>query len=167
MRRTRDSQRKKLYEAESVVLGKNLPTMPEVEKYVAKVTRSDWWKKHHKYPTYPVEVQDGRGCRAYAFGMTRMKFPKWSRHEEVILHELAHLVVHSHYGYYGAAGHGKEFAKILLLLVKRFMGKEEYEKMKASFKTYHIKHTCTIPTHIKSKVRIATGDCVYVGIGKE
>ena len=163
MSKIRDTQRSKLYRAEGVVLGKNFITMPQIEAYIGKVTHSAWWKKYHKYYTYPVVVHDGRGCRrALAIGMTDVKFPKWARHEEVILHELAHLVVHSHYGYSGAAGHGREFAKVLLLLVKRFMGKEAYLKMKASFKEHHIKHTCTLPTNHTPKVRIAGGDYVYV-----
>lgn len=142
MIKIRDNQRKKLYCAEGVVHGKHFETIPEIQEHVNKIAVSDWWKKHHKFYTYPITVHDGRGRRnACAVGMTDIKLPKWSRHEEVILHELAHLVVHSRFGNNGAAGHGCEFAKVLLLMVKRFMGKEDYLKMKTGFKEHKVHYT--------------------------
>jgi putative metallohydrolase (TIGR04338 family) len=142
MTKIRDTQRRKLYAAENVIRGTRFETVPEIEDYIGKITRSVWWKKHHRYPLSTITVHDGRGRRnACATGMTDVKFPKWARCQEIILHELAHLVINSQFGYSGAASHGCEFAKVLLLMVKRFMGREDYLTMKARFKEYKVHYT--------------------------
>ena len=138
----RDSQRKRVYNSETVIHGKNFVSIPEIQEYVDKISHSSWWKKNHRYYTYNIEVKDGRGCRnAYAVGFRTIKLPKWSRHESVILHELSHTIINSHFMYGAVAAHGCEFSKIYLLMVKRFMGKDEYKKLKMSFKDWKVKYS--------------------------
>ena len=138
----RDTQRSKLYRAERVVNGEKFADMEEMRKYVNKITRSDWWKKHHENPAWGVAVTDGRRRRnACAVGSWEIRMPRWSRCERIVLHELAHTVVTSRFGDDMAAWHGCEFAKILLSIVKRFMGKEAHDTMKASFKEHRVHYT--------------------------
>ena len=61
-----------------------------------------------------------------------ISLPKWARTELVILHELCHLAI----WHIKLPGHGKEFAGLLLDLVREFMGKRYANELEASF----IKH---------------------------
>jgi putative metallohydrolase (TIGR04338 family) len=141
MSEMRDTQRSKLYRAEGVATGKSFADIAEVRAYVEKINRSAWWRSHHKFPGIPIEVTDGRGRRkACALGMRTIKLPKWARYEEVVLHELAHTIITSRFGYGGAPAHGREFAKMLLLMVRHFMGKDDYETLKTSFKIAGVKY---------------------------
>jgi putative metallohydrolase (TIGR04338 family) len=142
MSEIRDTQRSKVYKAEVILWGKQRQywKMEDVQEYVAKVTASAWWKKHHRYPTRRIRIGDGRARRkACAIGMDEIRMPVWSRQEEIILHELCHCVINSRFSYReSVASHGCEFAKMLLLMVRHFMGKERYDTLKASYKVHRV-----------------------------
>jgi len=141
MDKLRDTQRSKVYHAERVIHhhGKQFKNMEEVDAYVIRICKTAFWKKLHG--AYHIEIKDGRGRRrACAFNWGTIALPRWARQEAIILHELAHTLVNFD-NYNFTAWHGKEFAKTYLLLVKRFMGKEEHAKLKTSFKENHVHYT--------------------------
>jgi putative metallohydrolase (TIGR04338 family) len=135
----RDSQRSKVYKAEGVIhypaKGKRYESMSEVTAYVERVCDSKFWKKLNGYY---VKVEDGRGRRtACASDWGTINLPKWARQDSVILHELAHTLVNFDY-HNPVPSHGKEFAKMYLILVKRFMGKEAHDTLRDSFKKHNV-----------------------------
>ena len=143
--RERDTQRSKVYRAESAadISGKRYETIPEIEAYLNRVFLHEWFKRHHPRARGFV-VKDGRG-RSKACGgalgwrSVKMSLPKWSRCEGVILHELAHGLTEIEWGR-GTAWHGWEFCKTFLELVKHYQGKEAGERLRLSFKEHRVRY---------------------------
>lgn len=131
MKRPRDSQRSKLFQAENCLpLVNHLPTVPAIQSYVNKILHSRWWK--NRFTVTTIKVEDGRGRRTAAAWHTHfagiIAMPRWSRYELVILHELAHIATPEN-----CASHGREFARNFVDLVTRRMGNDTAKALKASF----------------------------------
>lgn len=148
MKRPRDSQRKRAYDAERQVRNecealfpnKDRMTLPEIKEWVYKIDNSNWMAKHYFRATgYPnIIIKDGRGRRSAFGSRIVLGFPKWSRTKLIVLHELAHSIdsrMHQDF----TAGHGREWARIFLTLVKRW-SKEHYELLHIAFHLYKVKH---------------------------
>jgi putative metallohydrolase (TIGR04338 family) len=119
----------------------NLVDIKSVEKFVAKVLSSRWLiKKYPKLAVADIAVKDGRGRRKACGGLHSISLPAgWARHKLVILHEQSHSFCDRIYGRNGIAGHGWEFAAMLLDLVRHFLGKEDYLLLKRSFKEHRVR----------------------------
>lgn len=158
--RPRDSQRKKVYNSERThslwTWDAQYESVQEVQALVDKMCKTRWFKS--RFPKYAfdqkairkygrsadgIKVLDGRGRRG-ACGSTRgfIKLPRWSRSDLVILHEIAHVVTRRN-GYHGPlpAFHGREFCANYLALVRRFLGKDAGDELKACFKKHKAKYT--------------------------
>lgn len=144
--RPRDSQRSKVYTAEQKTSsGKHFKDIDEVRMYIAKIARTQWWKKlaaGHPVENGPVRLEIGRShSTALSFhGMRTVRMPGksgWAYCEKVVLHEMAHLITDCTH----SASHGPEFCKNFLTLVKYRMGKDAAEELKRSFKTHKVKYT--------------------------
>jgi len=135
MNRERDTQRSKLYKAESVVHGRDLVGVADMQRYVDELVKRAWFKRRWPDVT-DIQVRDGRGRRrAGASPANRyITMPKWARYEEVVLHEVAHIVTDVQYGM-RPAFHGWQFASNLIELVRYSMGKPEADMMKGSFRS--------------------------------
>lgn len=146
---TRDSQRQRLYDAEDWAglvsrdgsppkYGRSFGTVPECQAYVDAILAKRWFKA--AYTAQEVEVKPGfghrraTGFRFDAYGGT-IQLPRWSRHEGVILHELAHVVV----GNRLVAWHGREFAKVYHHLVSRVMGEEAADALLLGSIRYNVR----------------------------
>lgn len=134
----RDTQRKRLYDAEREAIwdmGRKLPQVEECERYVARVLASKWWMD--RCPVRCIQIKDGRGCRWATMRGRVIVLPKWARKELVVLHELGHVLT-----YQGArtASHGREFAAAYLGLVQRFMGGMAARELKAAFKRHRVRY---------------------------
>ena len=131
----RDSQRQRVYDA-----GWRLPTrligkgsMDDVVEYVDRVVGSNWWRARSTVTV--VTIKDGRGRRSgVAYGNTISLPAGWARTEGVVLHELAHLLVDS-----GGPPHGPDYASTYLALVRRFMGSEAADVLRAAYKEFRVK----------------------------
>lgn len=136
LKRTRDSQRSKLYKAEQVLFDRfELNNIDDVKKYVKTVTDSKYFQKH--FGVFVFTVKDGRGTSdAYSAGR-KLNFPLWSRKKAIVLHEICHSIIDKKY--LSVAPHGPQFCKTYLLLVKHFLGKECYEELKQSIKLNKVK----------------------------
>jgi putative metallohydrolase (TIGR04338 family) len=151
----RDSQRKRVYTAESLAFltspktgEPTLPTVDDVDRYVKKV-----WHSKRVQAAFPratrtyygaPTVLDGRGCRkASAISTHTIKMPRWSRREWVVLHELAHIIVEREYLELRkeTAPHGWLFCETYLKLVLYMLGREAHDALKASFKAHKVKFT--------------------------
>lgn len=120
----RDSQRIRVYRANSGVLGTPLPHMEDVRLFCHDVLTSTLWNKLFPKDT-PWKVpplKPGRGARSahvlwYEDGRIEIAFPKAYRYATYVLHELAHYGI----GYRNdIAAHGPEFVGIWLTLVREF-----------------------------------------------
>jgi hypothetical protein len=148
---SRDSQRKKLYEAERKVFTEGSISSPWVTKigkgtlgeaaaYVKKVAQSKTWAKLMKdvgrssYANWVPPVKDGRGS-ATGGPHIGVKLPDWSRCEPIVLHELAHCIAPA------CCGHNWLYAHIYIKLVSRFMGTEWADKLRKQFRKDRVKFT--------------------------
>ena len=138
--RDRDNQRTRLYKAESVIrksqsekYAKYLDgSIPSCQEYVNALLKTAWFSR--RWMVKHVNVKSGKGARG---GIGGISLGKWARCEAVILHELAHNLVPR--TCLDAAAHGPEFAGVFHYLVQQVMGKEEADKLKASFKLNKVK----------------------------
>lgn len=124
LRRVRDSQRIRVYRANSGVLGSPLPHMDDVKLFANEVVSSNIWK--NLYPSPDVwkvpHLKPGKGARTahvlwHHDGRIEIAFPKAYRYTTYVLHELAH------FGFGlddSIAAHGPEFVGMWMALVREF-----------------------------------------------
>lgn len=143
----RDSKRSAVYASEWNALEQHLSNrrireIADVVAFVNEITQSKWYKnykimgkEHSSFcrRTKPhIDVGDGRGRRRACGGGTTIKLPKWCRKTYVILHELAHTMQ------FEQPWHGRQFAAIYLDLVRRWMGRNAWEKLRDEFRKHKV-----------------------------
>jgi putative metallohydrolase (TIGR04338 family) len=146
----RDSQRAKLYRAETPLPGRRFTTLDECAAYRDHVVGSLWWAMH--FPDLYLEraprLRPGNGARSAFFrleetGEPTITLPRRYRTAGVILHELAHWALHRRFD---LAQHGPEFARVLLELTQEFGGDERAAKLRASYREHRVKVSPTFPS---------------------
>lgn len=139
--RARDSQRKRLYDAERVLpKGRIFSSIEEMQSYVDRLVRSAWFGKQcHAKEITILLGRSGTAATASDYG-SRIKMPKWAWNEHILLHEVAHLMANRIYGL-GVAGHGREYARTYVILVQHMMGKEAGDLLKKSFREHKVKYS--------------------------
>lgn len=131
----RDTQRQRVYDAEGAAghdpIGRG--SVPEVQAFVDRITRSAWWIKREGATT--ILVKDGR--RRYATACANwdgsISVPRHMRDQGIVLHELAHQLAGLH------EVHGPRFTAAFLALVRYVHGEERYKALRASFRSHHVK----------------------------
>lgn len=150
MKRPRDTQRKKVYDAEVAALGepKGGLTLVEAGSYATRIMRSPWWDSTHRtlhagrFRILPkvLRITDGRGRRRGSARTSSpnalIKLPRFSRVDWYILHELAHVLTARQ----DEAWHGRTFARAYILLVQRWMGDEAAGRLRAAFAEHGVKY---------------------------
>ena len=135
----RDSQRSKLYRAEKVAFEcfdtEPEMTIAECQKLVDRAMR------FFREITSP-RVSDGRGRRTAWASKWEIRLPRWSRRRMWVLHEVAHTISRrlAARKRRPIQGHGKEFARTYIKLVRRFIGRAEADLLKISFTHHRVKH---------------------------
>lgn len=145
----RDSQRSKLYKAERVLraYAMPLPTVADMEKYVAKVLKRAPIVARYPQDLQPIDVCPGKWgqTRALAHGTSRISMPKWSRDTHIVLHEVAHVIAGRVHGARNIAGHGWQYCKVYIDLVHFMMGAEAAAALKISFAHHGVKYKAPRP----------------------
>lgn len=122
MDRPRDSQRERLYRAESALPGSwrnTIGTNADAQAYVDSIITSRWFRQRWTIPA--IRVAPGR-TRGVSYGGVITLAPT-ARNPMVILHEIAHEALTWHTpGGSEVASHGPQFAATHLLLVRHFIG---------------------------------------------
>lgn len=138
----KDSQRQKLYDAESSAkvwdsdLAKNFSSIEEIQKFVNKLISSAWFKKRFGQTSIAVKSKAGFGADACGKTTGLIRFSLYSRSMLTVLHEVAHIIKKS-----GAGGsHGRFFARTLLELVEHIVGIEAARMLKKKFKQERVKY---------------------------
>ena len=139
----RDFQRSKLYAAERHLAerGPRLESVKDIQAFVDGLCQSRWFR--NRFGLVEIAVRDGRGRRnAGGCGWRSMDgrggfitLPKWSRHTLFILHEITHVIIPSN-----LAAHGREFSKIFLQLVGRWMGDDSAKDLRAAYRRCGVKY---------------------------
>jgi putative metallohydrolase (TIGR04338 family) len=134
--RPRDSQRARLYRAETAVdSGRRLPTVERMQAYVDRLCEADWFLA--RWGARTIEVRPGFGHRrATADSEGVLQMPKWARTELVLLHEVAHCLTPS-----TCAGHGPEYAGVLLALARRAMSPATAQALEDAFAREKVRWT--------------------------
>lgn len=134
-RPARDSQRARLYRAETeVASGRTLPTVADLQAYVDSVASEGWFVA--RWGERPYDVRPGHGHRrATATRDGVLQLPRWARTELTVLHEMAHPLVEAE-----AAPHGPEYAGVLLALVRRAMGPGAAQRLEDAFARHRVRH---------------------------
>jgi putative metallohydrolase (TIGR04338 family) len=153
-RSERDSQRSKVYAAETEVYDwhpdQNRPepffsihgqkpwTIEECQQWVNHITSSKWWQE--KYGRgWHITVKRGRGGGwSYGGRLGHITLGVRCRRKWIILHELAHNITHDTCGWWTAA-HGWQFCYHYLELVSHYIGRAEHDALKAAFKARRVK----------------------------
>ncbi len=145
----RDTQKQKLYNAERVLraYADPLPTVADMEKYVAKVLKRAPIVARYPQDLQPIDVCPGKWGqrRALAHGGDRISMPKWSRDTHIVLHEVAHVIASRVHGARNIAGHGWQYAKVYIDLVHFMMGREAAEALKISFAHHGVRYKAPRP----------------------
>lgn len=109
----------------------DLPELADVRAYVAKVTRDRWFVRH--FGAHAIEVLDGRGLRPATVargGDGSITIRRRVRCRWVVLHELTHCLVSPA----RHEGHGPEFVRVYLSLVRHFLGRQARRNLKAAMR---------------------------------
>jgi putative metallohydrolase (TIGR04338 family) len=139
--RNRDPQRDLVYQAELMCdEGRFFDDINDLRDHVAWLTATKWLQ-NQGFDYEVVIVKDGRGLRRATCAVDSnrciLSFPRESRTELTVLHEVAHAL--------SGDGHGPWFCSIYLKLVRRFMGQGEAELLRDEFCYLRIKHRLCAP----------------------
>lgn len=135
--RPRDSQRARLYRAEGLVdAGRRLPTVERMQAWVDGLVATDWFAA--RWGRRSFEVRPGFGHRRATADQANgvLQMPRWARSELVLLHEVAHCLTPA-----TLAGHGPEYAGVLLALARRGMGPATAQRLEDAFASERVRWT--------------------------
>ena len=132
-----DSQRQKLYDAQRYVTdGQLYDSMEEVAREVYDIISKAWWQR--RYGTGRIKLRPGNGARrANARGSSvsgNLNFPRFSRHQRTIIHELIHLTVPVPH-----AWHGRLYASRYLEAIYWRLGEDAGDSLKEGFREENVK----------------------------
>jgi len=132
----RDSQRSRVYRAETPIGGRRLPTLPDCAAYVDHVVGSLWWADrfpHLDLAAVP-RLRPGQGARQAFYredpGQPTITLPRRYRTSCVVLHELAHWALADAPD---LPTHGRTFARLLLDATAEFAGVDRAERLAAGY----------------------------------
>jgi len=138
----RDSQRQKLYNAESIVKYKmgesntKFSSIEEIQKFTNKLVSSAWIKKRFKKQNEIHVILLKKGTPYAQYNGIYLPLLSWNM--LVVLHEISH-VLHRH-GLIPGVSHGRYFARIYLELVGHIMGPDVMKMLKEQYKIYKVKY---------------------------
>lgn len=114
MRRKRDFQRQRVYNAEFsqpfYSMDERFYDKAKALKFVKKVLRSTYWKKRYPFVTIDnvkIRFMNHRGSTAYP-DIMRINFGTRYMSKSVVIHELTHLITNGDH-------HGEQFARVYLV----------------------------------------------------
>ena len=155
---TRDTQRKRVYDAETALFrdaathpgdsaaAKRLLhqgarvtstgniTIEACQAYVDHLIRSAWFQRR-----WPEVARRGVTCRHKVYGNATwspsgyISLPPWARDEATILHEVAHAVTPRE------VAHGPEYAAAMLALVGHRMGPEAAKALREQYREHRVR----------------------------
>ncbi|MBJ7282406.1 MAG: hypothetical protein JHD40_04775 [Acidimicrobiia bacterium] len=137
----RDSQRVRVYRAETPLKGRELRTIEQCEDFCESVVGTLWWL--NRFPELGLEriphLRDGRGARQAFYredpGHPTITLPRRYRTVNVILHELAHWTMHADHD---LPNHGYTFTRVFMDLTAEFCGPAARELLAAAYSEHKV-----------------------------
>jgi putative metallohydrolase (TIGR04338 family) len=135
-RSPRDSQRSRVYRAETPVGGGRLPHLDQCAAYVDVVVGSLWWAA--RFPEHGLadvpRLRPGQGARQAFYredpGRPTITLPRRYRTTGVVIHELVHWALKDAHD---LPVHGRTFTRMLLDATAEFGGAGRAERLEAGF----------------------------------
>lgn len=140
--RPRDSQRARVYRAESAVPSSPLPGLPACAAFADRVVGSLWWTA--RFPTLGLDgvprLRPGNGARQAFYredpdGPT-ITLPRRYRTKGVVLHELVHWALRDEPD---LPNHGSTFTRILLDATAEFCGPERAARLAEAYRSERVR----------------------------
>lgn len=149
-----DSQKRKVYAAEGEAFaGYSQPNIgPANRPDLRSVMACDIWVNrqlrrkrlrdalHKLGVTIPSRIHINPTGASAGGGGTKINAGKWARTEQVLLHELAHILNDYAGGWRDTSGHGREYARIYLTLVKYVLGTFWERRLRQAFRKHKVKY---------------------------
>lgn len=137
----RDSQRSRVYRAETPLGGRRLPTLADCEGFRDEVVGSLWWLA--RFPVrdlfHAPRLRPGHGARQAFYreegAEATITLPRRYRTTGVILHELAHWALADAHD---LPNHGRTFTRVLLDATAEFMGAAKRERLAAGYAEHKV-----------------------------
>jgi putative metallohydrolase (TIGR04338 family) len=138
----RDSQRSRVYRAETPLGGRRLPELAHCRVFCDEVVGSLWWTA--RFPTRDLagvpRLRPGNGARQAFYredpGHPTITLPRRYRTTGVVLHELVHWVLSDAYD---LPNHGRTFTRLLLEATDEFLGASARERLAQSYTEHAVK----------------------------
>lgn len=153
-RPVRDYQRKKIYATQFNVDNRRLDTVTEIQHWIDRVIQSSWWRE--RYPAIrKIHVHDGRRHRRATAYMTYQSYgptismPRVHRDLYTVTHEIAHIATRAAaiQSQAQVAPHGRDYARVWLDLVHRFVSDAAARELRDSFKKNRVRYRGTDAQH--------------------
>jgi hypothetical protein len=142
--RKKDAQKGKVQKAEAEVFAglfePNLPEMQDCHEFMRKILLSKWFEKKNA-PFVSVIFKDGRQRHSIVVGFEQMgvlgraaviEAPRNTRLDWQMLHQLCHLLS------WRGEPHDRNWCRLYLSALKRWMGVEWERKMRVAFVKYGV-----------------------------
>lgn len=137
----RDSQRSRLYLAETPLGGRRLPQLEDCARFADHVVGSLWWSARfpHRDLAHVPRLRPGNGARQAFYrddtdGPT-ITLPRRYRTAGVVIHELAHWALADAHD---VPNHGRTFARVLLDATGEFMGESKRELLARGYAEHNV-----------------------------
>ncbi len=138
----RDSQRSRVYRAETPMGGRRLPMLPDCAAFVDEVVGSLWWIA--RFPERDLDrvpkLRPGNGARQAFYredpGRPTITLPRRYRTTAVVLHELVHWALSDAVD---LPNHGRTFTRIFLDATGEFLGPAKREKLARSYTEHKVR----------------------------
>lgn len=146
MRAKRDTQKRKVYKAETEAFGphEERMTFSEAESYVNNLCQNQWTEQ--TFGVIRPKVNPGKRYRTARGSPTIVILPRWARNPHTIIHEVCHGLTRKLFGA-ESSWHGREYCWVYVKMVERFLGKANANDLKKAFKKVGVKYS--LPRHIK------------------
>ncbi len=137
----RDSQRSRVYRAETPLGGRRFPVLADCAAFVDGVVGSLWWSA--RFPTRDLaqvpRLRPGNGARQAFYreepsGPT-ITLPRRYRTSGVIIHELAHWALADADD---LPNHGRTFTRLLMDATTEFMGESKREVLASGYAEHKV-----------------------------
>jgi putative metallohydrolase (TIGR04338 family) len=140
-RQPRDSQRIRVYRAETPLAGRRFQELDRCRAYCEEVVGSFWWLD--RFPELGLAdipiLRDGRGARQAFYredpGHPTITLPRRYRTSGVILHELAHWIMRRDVD---LPNHGRTFTRLLLDLTGEFVGPAARDRLADAYTEHKV-----------------------------
>jgi len=166
----RDTQRSRVYRAETPLPSSPLPGLPACAAFADRVVGSLWWQA--RFPDLGLgdvpRFRPGNGARQAFFRVDddgpTITLPRRYRTKGVVLHELAHWALHREPD---LPHHGWTFARVLVDATLEFGGPERARALEDGFRAQRVRVGEPARPDPEGRPRYGCDERLHLGRGRE